>query len=93
MEPSNRGWTTLVYDPIQKLFFTFGGYSQDTYLNDTWMYDGSDWTEFTSSGVKPSARADMVIWYDPVRKHVMLFGGYDNTGSYNDTWEFISPEE
>ncbi|MBC7877566.1 MAG: hypothetical protein H7Y59_10380 [Anaerolineales bacterium] len=93
IEPSNRGWSTLVYDPIRELFFIFGGYSQDIWLNDTWTYNGSEWKEFTSSGVKPSARADMVVWYDPIREHVMLFGGYGADAIYNDTWEFIPPEE
>ena len=93
LEPSNRGWTTLVYDQKRNLFFTFGGISHDVMLNDTWTYDGKAWTEFTKGGVKPSARADMVVWYDPIREHVMLFGGYDDTGSYNDTWEFIPPQE
>jgi hypothetical protein len=93
IEPNNRGWTTLVYDPGRKLFFLFGGYSKDTMLDDTWTYDGSEWKEFTWSGVKPAARADMVVWYDPVREHVMLFGGYDLDQNYNDTWEFIPPAE
>jgi hypothetical protein len=93
IEPSNRGWTTLVYDSNCELFFLFGGSSKDIMLNDTWTYNGKEWKEFTLSGVKPAARADMVIWYDRVRGHVMLFGGYDLDKIYNDTWEFIPPTE
>jgi hypothetical protein len=93
MEPSNRGWTTLVYVPDRKLFVTFGGVSKDTVLNDTWLFNGKNWELFTKSSFQPSVRSDMVIWYDRVRKHVMLFGGHNGPDVYNDTWELILPDE
>ena len=93
IEPSNRGWTTLVYDSARKSFFLFGGISYGAMLNDTWTYDGQEWKEYKTRGVKPAARAEMAVWYDPVRKHVMLFGGYNNEAVYNDTWEFVPLEE
>jgi hypothetical protein len=93
IEPSNRGWTTLVYDSTRKSFFIFGGISYGSMLNDTWTYDGQEWKEYMIRGVKPSARAEMIVWYDPIRKHLMLFGGYNNEAVYNDTWEFVPPEE
>jgi len=92
IEPSVRAWTTLVYDPSRKLFFLFGGMSNNKTLNDTWMYDGQGWTEYTLSGVKPSPRVGMVIWYDHVRGHIMLFGGINGNTVYQDMWEFIPPD-
>lgn len=92
-EPSNRGWTSLVYDPSRKLFFTFGGQSGDEVLNDTWTFDGRQWTQYTGGGIQPSARADMTIWYDPIRKRVMLYGGRNGYKVYDDMWEFIPPQE
>ena len=93
VEPSNRGWATLVFDPSRKLFFTFGGNSQDTILNDTWTFNGEEWTEYTIRGLKPAPRMDAVLWFDPIRGHVMLFGGYGKDDIFSDMWEFIPPEE
>jgi len=93
VEPSNRGWSTIIYDASRNNFFIFGGISSGIMLDDTWIFNGQEWKEYTIRGVKPSARADMVLWYDPIREHVMLFGGYDNEKYYNDTWEFIPPGE
>ena len=45
IEPSNRGWSTLVYDPSRQEFFLFGGISNNNMLNDTWTYNGQEWKE------------------------------------------------
>lgn len=91
-EPSNRSSTTMVYDPTRKVFVTFGGVIGSSLASDTWMFDGTNWAEYTNSRIHPSARSDMTIWYDPFRQRVVLFGGRDDSNVYNDMWEFI-PEE
>ncbi len=92
-EPSNRSSTTMVYDPTRKVFVIFGGITGSSLASDTWMFDGVNWAEYTSSRVHPSARSDMTIWYDPFRQRVMLFGGRDDSNVYNDMWEFIPAGE
>lgn len=92
-EPSNRSSTSMVYDPIRKVFLTFGGVTGSSLASDTWMFDGINWAEYTNSKVHPSARSDMTMWYDPFRQRVVLFGGRDDSNVYNDMWEFIPEGE
>ncbi len=90
-EPSNRGGMRLVYEPERKVFVTFGGFSNNLSLNDTWFFDGKSWNLFTDTNFQPPVRTNMVMWYDRVRKHVMLFGGGNDTVVYGDTWELNFP--
>lgn len=92
IEPSNRSGTRLAYEPQRKVFITFGGFTDNTTLNDTWFFDGKNWNQFTGTMFQPPIRSNMVIWYDQVRKHVMLFGGHNGDIIYNDTWELVLPE-
>lgn len=92
-EPSNRSSTTMVYDPTQKVFLTFGGIAGSETVSDTWIFDGMEWNQYTQGGTHPSARSDMTVWYDPFREHVMLFGGRDDSNVYDDIWEFVPAEE
>jgi hypothetical protein len=63
----------------------FGGIGPG-YIDDTWEYDGVDWTQVTTAS-SPSARCYHAMVYDIVRGKVVLFGGHD--GNYrNDTWEY-----
>jgi hypothetical protein len=91
-EPLNRAGTRLAYDPRQKVFVTFGGYSEDFGLNDTWFFDGKNWNQFTDSPLQPSLRSEMILWYDKVRQHVMLFGGHNDALVFNDMWELVLPD-
>lgn len=79
----------MVYDPSKKEFVTFGGVTGSSLASDTWIFDGTNWAEYTNSRIHPSARSDMTIWYDPFRQRVVLFGGRDDSNVYNDMWEFI----
>jgi len=63
----------------------FGGATQSgTYLNDTWTWDGTNWTEQTPP-VSPSPRTSYMT-YDGATGNVVLFGGNDAAGSLGDTW-------
>jgi hypothetical protein len=63
----------------------FGGYNSSGNLSDTWIWDGTDWTEETPA-TSPSARGDCAMKYDAARGQVVLFGGDGTTGALNDTW-------
>ncbi|MCL2450992.1 MAG: hypothetical protein FWD17_18770, partial [Polyangiaceae bacterium] len=55
------------------------------YLNDTWTFDGTSWTQVSVSSSPP---ARMYVAMAPLGNQVVLFGGYDSTSNLNDTWTF-----
>jgi len=59
-----------------------------TRVNDTWEWDGQDWTQLNPEK-SPPARGRGEMAYDPKRNVIILFGGWNNLGkSLNDTWEW-----
>jgi hypothetical protein len=95
---SGRRDHAMAYDPVNKEIIMFGGYRADgTLLNDTWSWDGTDWT-LLSPAASPSARYDHVMAARPSDGAILLFGGY--TGSHTNetwlwngtTWSQLSPE-
>lgn len=75
----------------------FGGFqtsSNFVNFNDTWAWDGSDWTELFPS-TPPTARGDMGCCESG--DGVLIFGGVDSTwppnnGDSQDTWRFDGTE-
>ena len=66
----------------------FGGVDMSSsmwsYLGDTWLWDGSQWTE-VHPATSPSPRSDAVA--AAVGNTVILFGGFDfDSGYLGDTW-------
>ena len=93
--PSGRFSQSMSYDAAQKNVVMFGGQVNNTqFLNDTWTWNGNNWTNVTPSNPSnsPSPRSSAAIAYDPATGQVVLFGGYSidpNTYSqisYGDTW-------
>lgn len=67
--------------------YLFGGNDGTTYYNDVWRYDGSDWSQVSTSGTPPTARTHHAIAYDSNSDTILLFGGRDATGTLlADTW-------
>jgi N-acetylneuraminic acid mutarotase len=66
----------------------FGGYGQSgttkTYLNDTWEWDGKEWTQVEDTG--PAPRSGMAMCFDSKAGRVLLFGGGNAAAQFNDTW-------
>jgi hypothetical protein len=76
----------MTYDASDGYVLLFGGYN-GSYLGDTWMFKGGEWTQLIISGLAPSARDGASMVYDESGGYVLLFGGYD--GAYlGDTWAF-----
>lgn len=75
----------MTYDPASGNVVMFGGFNGTAYLNDTWTFDGINWTRMRSH-VSPPARANCQIAYDRVTQKVVLFGGYNGTTYLGDTW-------
>lgn len=69
----------------------FGGFNPlaNSVQNETWTWDGSNWSLVAPVGPQPPARASAEMVYDSVRGVCVLHGGNDNSGTpFDDTWEF-----
>ncbi|HNT28156.1 MAG TPA: kelch repeat-containing protein [bacterium] len=91
-KPTARSYAAMAYDSIRGKVILLGGYDSENicsqgssdYCNDTWEWDGANWTQLSASIVaNPSARSSHAMVYDSVRDKVILFGG--NTGG-DETW-------
>jgi hypothetical protein len=86
--PPARAFPTMAYDPVSKKIVLFGGVGQ-TYLNDTWTFDGSTWTR-EKTPVAPPARSASSMAFDKRTKKMVMFGGFDGKstelGFLHDTW-------
>lgn len=78
----------MVYEESRQRLLLFGGGFPvaRTFSNQTWAYDGTNWTQLFPNA-SPPARMAHGMTYDRRRARVVLFGG-DNTSPLNDTWEW-----
>ncbi len=79
----------ICYDADRKRIILFGGYFNGSpyYLNDTWVFDGTNWNEITTHPIPPARAGHQLIYYN-YRHKAVLFGGTRTNGRLNDTWEF-----
>ena len=93
--PLPRGMAAMMYVPSTGTTLLFGG-AVDTLglpgprqifaAQDTWTWDGTDWTELFPATPPPS-RSHASIAYDAIRGEVVLFGGATVLGdAQGDTW-------
>lgn len=89
--PSARSAHALAWDDGRKCVVLFGGRPPATTerlgfpLNDTWEWDGTEWTQVQDVG--PPARSAHAMAFDSTASRVVLFGGADSNGAgLNDTW-------
>jgi hypothetical protein len=88
--PSPRG-APLAYDPITKTVVLFGGANGGgdccrVFYNDTWTWDGVNWTQ-QSPAISPPARTAQSMAYDASLGQVVVFGGTSGPpNALNDTW-------
>jgi len=78
----------VTYDSAVNAVVLFGGYpgtSWEDTLNDTWTWNGTNWTQFHPATVPPN-RYSFGMDYDPAYKAVLMFGGYSSTVVRSDTW-------
>ena len=90
MGPAPRMSCAMTYDTLRQRVVLFGGHNylppQDTYFDDTWEWDGTEWTQIADTG--PSGRAWLPMVFDISRECLVLFGGYNNIADWlGDTWE------
>ncbi|MBZ5580279.1 MAG: hypothetical protein LAP40_27290 [Acidobacteriia bacterium] len=77
----------MTYDAARAQIVLFGGVNGQTFLptNETWVWDGTNWTQMHPA-VSPPARYAHAMAYDAVLQKVVLFGGIGGFGDANDTW-------
>jgi len=71
--PPARRFAAMVFDENIKKTVLFGGFDGTNYRNDTWTWDGTNWTEVKKN--KPTNRALMAMWYDPLQKKTIIYAG------------------
>ena len=79
-----RADSSLVYDNVGQQPIIFGGIGSAGNLNDTWAWNGDNWTKLASANAL-SPRNSAAIASSP--DQVILFGGVNNDGNtMGDTW-------
>lgn len=65
---------------------SYPGFSK--YMNDTWTWNGTDWTRAISSvaSAPTPLRADFALAYDGY--NILMFGGRSESEMLSDTWTF-----
>lgn len=85
--PSLREGAASAQLPNMGNAVVFGGFdaTNRTFLGDTWVFDGNNWSQVAGPGPSPRFGASM----STAIGGVLLFGGYDATNQLrNDTWLF-----
>ncbi len=90
IRPSSRGSLAMAYHAGIEQVVLFGGFASpvpDDTVGDTWLWNGTSWTELAIPG--PPPRSNHQMTYDPDRDVILLWGGYNSTfQSLSDTWQF-----
>jgi hypothetical protein len=93
--PGGRSHAMMTYDPNRERIVLHGGSNGLVgYGQDTWEWDGTDWTLVSDPNVAsthPAPRAEGSMVYDPLRHRVVLLGGgapNANGAHYSDVWEW-----
>jgi hypothetical protein len=87
--PGPRNGPSLAYDAALRAVLLFGGAVGaccSNSLNDTWAWDGANWTEIYPANTPPRARNAANMDYNPLYQVVLLFGGDSSGPVLDDTW-------
>jgi hypothetical protein len=89
--PGPRVGHALTYDTVRQRAVLFGGYDpgrDNKFFNDTWAWDGTEWTQIDDTG--PPARIYPTMVFDGSRECLVLFGGWATEPKWlGDTWETV----
>ncbi|MBI3848092.1 MAG: hypothetical protein HY292_25940 [Planctomycetes bacterium] len=93
--PNPRTTHVMTFDTLRGRTVLFGGITcgevlRCTTWDDTWLWDGSDWSPLTTAQMPPPRELSAMA-YDSPRGQTVLFGGDLDGTDYNDTWELNRP--
>ena len=88
--PSARVRPMVAFDSKRDVLVVFGGNGSTPWLEDTWEFDGTAWSQRNAPGdPSPGPRSGSTMVYDSARDRVVLFGGEDPSDVLlDDTWEY-----
>ncbi|MBL8029231.1 MAG: hypothetical protein JNL74_22610 [Fibrobacteres bacterium] len=77
VQPSPRGYSPMVYDPVNRCIVLFGGDRMNALLNDTWVYDcvTRSWSK-KNPAIRPRPVGGHALIYLPKSGKIVLLGGY-----------------
>src|SRR5215471_15653290 len=84
-----RTGASMAFDPATHQLLLFGGSATTGtgFSNQTWTWNGSNWTQLHPAA-SPPGREDQQMAYDPATQTVILFAGFHGTGYWDDTWSW-----
>lgn len=92
--PPGRGGAQMAFDSLRQVCVLFGGTSASPVggqsFQDTWEWNGVDWTQRTTPTAAPRAGRHAMA-FDPLRGRTVVFGGVPSSllvGASNQTWEY-----
>ena len=90
--PQVRRFSAMTYDQNIHKTVLFGGYNDVNYVNETWTWDGTTWTQVKNNAAP--ARSHAAMWFDPNMHQTVIYGGIgqrttnDRIERYQDMWSF-----
>jgi hypothetical protein len=88
--PGPRSGFHLAHDFARGRTVLFGGDDgsrRHNVFQDSWEYDGSNWTQIATP-VSPPGRSEFALAFDAAQLRVVLYGGRVNQALLNDTWSY-----
>ncbi|MCI4350491.1 MAG: PKD domain-containing protein [Thermoplasmata archaeon] len=89
--PSPRWYYSMTWDAADNYVLLFGGRNTSTDFNDTWTFNGTNWTKINTT-VAPPPMTSGRIAYDVADGFVWMYGGYSimpgAPSKYNATWTY-----
>lgn len=94
LAPGPRVYPAMTWDASRRRVVLFGGTNYSSSGNveydDTWEWDGQNWTAREIEGPRPPARGDAGIAFDAGLQRTVLFGGNPLSGDSFGTWTYGS---
>jgi hypothetical protein len=86
-----RSSMALAYDTKRKIFYSFGGYTNDGPRSEFRIFENNDWKDLPEIPGVIAGEPGLV--YDSQRDRLITFGGSSGPGKINsDTWEWDGKE-